>query len=529
MQKRKKIGEILLEKGFIGREDLKKALALQKNNSPHQPLGLILEEMGAINERQLAQGLGDQFNLPFVDLSRELPDPEVAKKLPEATARQCRALPLQHFQNRYLVAVEDPRNIALLDVLPGILGGEVEIAVAPAGQLKRLTNQLFSGSDDPTAVELADQILEEALLRDASDIHLEPSAEKVMVRYRVDGVLETGFSVPKAKHLSLISRFKIIAGMDIGEKRRPQDGRLKLKKDKNYDLRLATLPGYHGERLAIRILDRFSIPTLDKLGLNQHQQKKVEQTLGFRDGIFLVTGPTGSGKTTTLFSMLRVLQQENLNITTVEDPIEYILPGVSQVQVNHRIGLDFAYLLRSILRHDPDVIMVGEIRDRETAEIAVNAALTGHLVLSTLHTNDAPSAIIRLLDMGIEPYLLASTIIGIMGQRLLRRLCPDCSTREELPVWATDALEEQPLVHAKVKEARGCQGCFGTGYRGRTALAEILFPDDKLREQIVRKHSAGKLKSTAALSMEGDLKEEGWKKVERGETSLKEVLRVVPS
>ncbi len=527
MQQRKKLGKILCELGFIGQEELQKALSRQKNTSPHRQIGSILMEMGFLGERQLAQGLAVQFKLPFVDLEKELPVPAVARSLNEAKARQSRALVFDQVERTYKVAVADPTDISLLDNLRGCLGGSVEIFVGVPSEIKRMIDFVYSGKDEEKVIELADQIIHEAIRRKASDIHLEPGIEKLMIRYRVDGVLEKAFSIPKKVHPFLISRLKILAEMDIGEKRRPQDGRVKIERGGEWDLRISTLPAFQGEKMAIRILDRFTIPGLEQLGLGANQEKKLREILNLRDGIFLVVGPTGSGKTTTLFSMLRKLQEKNLNITTAEDPIEYILPAVNQIQVNPKIGLTFSTLLRSILRQDPDVIMLGEIRDEETAGIAINAALTGHLVLSTLHTHDAPSALIRLLEMGIEPYLVSSTVIGIMGQRLVRKLCPDCfhEGEKDRDYLNLGSYWEQM---DRVGEKPGCSSCYASGYRGRTAIAEILMPDDNLRELVVKKEPGVSLKKAAAGIMEESLKEAGLNKVERGETSLEEVLRVVP-
>ncbi len=529
MQRRKKLGKILCEMGFIEEEQLNKALSFQRNNSPHRLIGSILVEMGAINEKELAQALACQFDLPFVDLQQEMPVSAVARCLPEAKARQCRALVFERQGEIFKIAVADPRDISVQDNLRGTLEGEVKVYVGEDSEINRMIDLVYSGREEETVVELADRVIQEALRREASDIHLEPGGKEVLVRYRVDGVMEKGFSIPQKVHPFLISRLKVLGGMDIGEKRRPQDGRLKLERDRDRDLRLSTLPAYHGEKMAIRILDRFAIPPINKLGLEKKQEKKLRKMLELREGIFLVVGPTGSGKTTTLFSMLRELQGRNINITTAEDPIEYILPAVNQIQVNPRIGLTFASLLRSILRQDPDVIMVGEIRDGETARIAVNAALTGHLVLSTLHTHDAPSALIRLLEMGIEPYLVASTVSGIMGQRLVRRLCPDCSFRGRPDPWTQKRITSLGMEAEKIGEEVGCSSCYGTGYRGRTAVAEILFPNDDLREKVVQKKPGWELKKVSTGIMEENLRSVGLKKVERGETSLREVLRVVSS
>lgn len=524
MQRRKKLGKILCELGFISEEELKKALHRQKNTSPHRQIGSILIEMGFLSERQLAQGLAVQFKLPFVDLKKELPLSAVARSLSETKARQSRALVFDQVDRSYRVAVADPTNISLLDNLRGYLGRSVEIFVGVPSEIKDMIDFVYSGKDEEKVTELADQIIHEAIRRKASDIHLEPGMEKLMVRYRVDGVLENAFSISKNVHPFLISRLKILAGMDIGEKRRPQDGRVKIDRGGEWDLRVSTLPAYQGEKMAIRVLDRLTIPEMEYLGLEVKQENRLREILNLRNGIFLVVGPTGSGKTTTLFSMLKELQGKNLNITTAEDPIEYILPAVNQIQVNPKIGLNFAALLRSILRQDPDVIMLGEIRDEETAGIAINAALTGHLVLSTLHTHNAPSALIRLLEMGIEPYLVSSTVIGIMGQRLVRKFCPDCFPKKESNDLRTVSYWERM---DRVGEKTGCSSCYASGYRGRTAIAEVLIPDDNLREKVVQKEPGVNLKKAAAGIMEESLKEAGLKKVERGETSLEEVLRVV--
>jgi len=529
MRGRKKLGKILCEMGLITEKQLEKALHRQGEKQQHQTIGSILMEMDLINEEQLAQALACQFNLPFIDLQGELPAPETAKRIPETKARHCRALAFgeEHGGSTLLIAVADPTDISILDNLRETLNEKVEFFVGVPSEISRMIETVYSEKEEINVVEIAHRVIDDALERGASDIHIEPGGEKLSVRYRVDGVLENGFSIPKQVHPFLISRLKILAGMDIGEKRRPQDGRLKLDKPKEWDLRLSTLPAYHGEKMAIRVLDRFSVPEVKDLGFRKDQVATIRKILSFQEGIFLVVGPTGSGKTTTLFSMLRELQKGNLNITTVEDPIEYILPSINQIQVNSKIGLTFASLLRAILRQDPDVIMVGEIRDEETAKIAVNAALTGHLVLSTLHTYDAPSALIRLLEMGIEPYLVASTVIGIMGQRLVRKFCPQCENKKRELDWKRAVSSIYDLETDKVSEDMGCSSCYGTGYRGRTGIAEILIPDDGLREKVVQKKTGGELRKNAAKIMDKNIKEEGLEKVELGETSLQEVLRVV--
>jgi type II secretory ATPase GspE/PulE/Tfp pilus assembly ATPase PilB-like protein len=372
-------------------------------------------------------------------------------------------------------------------------------------------------------------IITQAVRERATDIHIEPRKTEIAVRYRVDGLLHNARLVPKHLHPAITSRLKIISGMNIAERRVPQDGRIPLNVDgKEIDLRVSTLPTIFGEKIVMRILDKSStLLSLSQLGFMHDAQLVFERIINQPYGMILITGPTGSGKTTTLYAVLRQLNSPEKNLITVEDPVEYQLTGVNQVQINPKAGLTFANSLRSILRQDPDIIMVGEIRDSETAEIAINAALTGHLVLSTLHTNDAPSAITRLVDMGIEPFLIASSLIGVTAQRLVRKICPHCKVEYTPHIDSLSFLELEIPKHVKLYRGHGCEKCQGKGYLGRTALQEVMGVDESIKTLILERASSSMIKEQARKNGMRTLLEDGWAKVLEGITTMEEVLRVV--
>lgn len=554
-----KLGTMLKEFDFITDEQLKEALEIQKTKHRDLRLGEILVDLGYLDENDLIQVLEFQMGVPHADLKKYALDPGLATILPESLARRYLAVPLELNGNKLRVALADPANVVALDDIRKATKHSIEPLIASQKEIKRAISRLYISSgpkaeevmrslqshetpveeelllindiddevEDAPVVRLANLIINQAIQERASDIHVEPWNELVKIRYRVDGILIDRMTVPKANQAALLSRLKIMANLDISERRKPQDGRINIKRgDIEWDMRVSTLPTMYGEKMAIRILDRMAIPSLDSLGFTEENEAIIRDAIKNPHGIFLVTGPTGSGKSTTLFSALKELNKPQVNITTVEDPIEYVLPGVNQVQANPRIGVTFANVLRSMLRQDPDIIMVGEIRDNETAGIAVNAALTGHLVVSTLHTNDAPSAVTRLVEMDVEPFLVGTTVVGIMAQRLVRRVCPNCRQKVELTEEEKIFLANNNFQLDFQYIGKGCSRCNHSGYRGRMGVHEILRMDRKLRQLTSKNANAEQIRDAA---LEGGMKTllmDGLEKVRGGFTSLEEVLKV---
>ncbi len=545
-KQRKKLGEMLVDAGLITTEQVNKALEFSRKNGVR--LGKALIRMNILEEPDIIKTLSKQLKIPYVDVGNILFDPEIVTLIPEAFAKKNKVIPLFLVDDTLTVAVSDPLNVYIIDDLSNIVGKKINVVISTESDIENalrnfyandsaLSDALgFSGIDTPETganekpvIKLVNNILISAVKEEASDIHLEPGKTKLRVRFRVDGVLHTHkIQIPTYLNAAVISRIKIMGDMDIAEKRSPQDGRFPLDiSGKNLDVRVSTLPTIFGEKIVLRLLDKSNILVgLDSLGIDETDYNLVLDALKTVNGIILVTGPTGSGKTTTLYSALQLLNSEDKNIITVEDPVEYQLKHVNQVQVNPQAGITFASGLRSILRQDPDIIMVGEIRDAETAEIAVQAALTGHLVLSTLHTNNAVSTISRLLDMKIEPFLLASSVRAIIAQRLVRKICPHCieaypAAEAERAVLGIRSPEEITLYHGK-----GCNFCNKTGYKGRTGLYEILRPDRKIRNLIMNRRPMDELEDAALASGFTSMRKQGIRKVLKGITSLEEVLRV---
>jgi type IV pilus assembly protein PilB len=556
----KKLGEILLTRGAVSQEDLDKALAEQ--NQTKGFLGQILLRRGVIKKRDLAAALEDQLGLPSVELSEVTLSQDLAALLPENMVRPYRAVPFDLQDGVVSVAMADPLNLSAIESMRLITGLQIKPYFAPEEDVLLAINQLFDGRtaaykaiedtsgidddeingvtvrdlermvEDAPVVRLVDSIIQGAIADGASDIHVEPRERDVRVRYRVDGVLYEMMVVPKRLQSAVISRIKIMAGMDIAERRLPQDGRIAVGANGNaYDLRVATLLTIFGEKVVMRILDKSSVVLqLEDLGFLPEQQVQVEKLVAKPYGMVLATGPTGSGKTTTLYTALNRVNRGDNNIVTIEDPVEYQLAGINQSQVNTAANITFARGLRAILRQDPDVVMVGEIRDRETAEIAVQAALTGHLVFSSLHTNDAASALPRLLDMGVEPFLIASSVIGVIGQRLVRLVCRNCKTTYRP---AADILAELGLLERAEQEeitfsrGEGCHVCGARGYRGRTGVFEVLRMGDALKRLVLEKRSALEVKEQAVREGMIVMQECGLRKVLAGTTSPEEVMRVV--
>ncbi|MTI60886.1 MAG: type II secretion system protein GspE [Firmicutes bacterium] len=552
---RLKLGELLVNFNFVTEKQLQEAMKVQQETDKR--LGQILIDLNYLKEKDLIQVLEFQLGIPHVDLSNYIINPRLADYIPENIARRHNVIPLEVRKNKLRVAMSDPTDLVAIDDLELTSGMRVESCIAAAKLIKKAINTIYSMDKGDTAeifdsldsyqdkqepeldqlkemvedapiVKLSNLIITQALQMRASDIHIEPQEQEVRVRYRIDGVLREEMTPPKYTQAALISRFKIIADLDITRRRIPQDGRITMNvKGVKLDMRVSTLPTVFGEKLVIRLLNKDdSLLDINKLGFSDDNYSCFKALIEQPHGILLVTGPTGSGKSTTLFAALNYLNSVTKNIVTVEDPVEYQIKGINQIQADPRTGLTFASTLRSILRQDPDIIMIGEIRDKETAQIAVRAALTGHLVLSTLHTNDAVSSITRLIDMGIPPYLVSSTLIGVVAQRLLRRLCSSCKEKKFLLEEEKEILGIEEL-DAAVYQARHCDKCSSTGYRGRLAVHEVLVVDDKLKKMLSKGIMEDELKKYAVSHGMTTLHQDGVIKVKQGLTSIDELMRVI--
>jgi type IV pilus assembly protein PilB len=556
-RKPKQLGQILLEEGLLTQEQLDRALE-QHRNTP-KSLGRVLIDLGFIRERDLVKALAQQVGLDFVDLSEFPIEAAATTLLPEALSRRYRALPIAERDGKLLVAMSDPANVYTLDDIRTVTGRDVQPVVATASdveqaiqkystlgeEVEQLASEAASAADvgedaadveaaieDAPIVKLVNAIMTQAVSDRASDVHIEPTEKDVRVRFRVDGVLHEVMHSPKNIQNGLLSRLKVMADLNIAERRVPQDGRIGMKvANRQLDLRVATLPTVYGEKIVIRILDKSQgLLQLTDLGFHPDAFKRFEVAYRKPYGAILVTGPTGSGKSTTLYATLNVLNEIDRNIITVEDPVEYRLHGVNQIQVNNKAGLTFASALRSILRADPDIVLIGEIRDRETAMISIEAALTGHLVLSTLHTNDAPSAMTRLTEMEVETFLVASAVDCVIAQRLARKLCERCR--------APYVPERHELIEAGVPESRldsvdqlfrpaGCSACANTGYRGRMGLYEVMPVTEEIERMTVERASSDAMRTVAIQQGMLTLRDDGIDKTLRGLTSLEEIARVV--
>jgi len=550
-----RLGDLLVNAGAISEKQLQSALMEQQLTNLR--LGEILIKNGFLTERQLAEALSSQLKLPMVTLARYRPMIEALRMVPENVARRLDLLPLAVLDNnRLFIAMADPLNIISIDEVRMLTGMEVDVGVAIPSEIRRDMDSFYSvrgnvddaiveivdmsaaeemrrdfdaaaeaSVDDAPVVKLVNGLLDQAVRESASDLHIEPFEKSSRVRYRVDGNLFDALDFPRNLHPAVISRLKIMANMDISEKRRPQDGRILLKfQERKVDLRVSSLPTVFGEKMVMRVLDQASSAVgLERIGLLEEDRGLLDGIIGRTYGMMLVTGPTGSGKSTTLYSVLERINEPESNLITVEDPVEYMIPGINQVQINERAGLTFADALRSILRQDPDKIMVGEIRDTETAQLAVRAALTGHLVLSTLHTNDAPSAVIRLNDMGVAPFLISSSVIGVIAQRLVRKLCPACK----------EAFEPGPNVcreygipeGSRIYKAVGCEQCRWSGYKGRTAVFQMMSINDEIRRLIAEQAQAREIENAALRNGMRSLRDAGLLKVLEGVSSMEEVLQ----
>ncbi|MEY4774303.1 MAG: Type secretion system protein [Planctomycetota bacterium] len=540
------LGETLVQRGLLTPDQHREASTLQRTGN------LRLEEavvrLGYADEAAVTRVVASLEGLPYVDLDKGRIAPEVLARVPKEMAVEQGLLPVLEKAGKLVVAIDDPGKRILLDQLRFVLGMEVAAALATPSGLKRAISKAHGESDeaslakamrseaadgdgDAPIVRLVQRTFKDALEQRASDIHVEPSRSGVRVRFRVDGMLRDHALHPMHLHAPLVSRLKIMGAMDIAEKRKPQDGRIELALDgRGIDVRCSILPSAYGESIVMRLLDRSrSLISLRDLGFDEEDYAWFRRTIKRPNGIVLVTGPTGSGKTTTLYAALSELNRPDVKIITAEDPVEYHIQGLNQVQVNSRIGLSFARILKAMLRAAPNIILVGEIRDSETAEIAIQAALTGHLVFSTLHTNDAPSALTRLVDIGVKPFLVSASVQAVIAQRLVRRLCRDCAQPYSPTAGELSALGLDPRAAGTVqfKRARGCRTCEGTGYRGRVGLFELMEMDSSIREQVFQGASLDQIRAAAIASGRmRTLLVDGARKVARGDTSTTEVVRV---
>jgi len=562
MSSQEKLGELLVREKLISLQDLKKAQSEQQKSGGN--LGYALAKLGILSEKEITTFLSQQYKVPAIELSEYEIDESVVKLITKDIALKYKVLPIARVGSSLILAMADPSNLNAIDDIKFLTGYNVEpVVTSEAGLLAAIEQHyqekfdygqvlsdfdetgiefgeeeeevnvadLEKESSDAPVVKLVNMIIFNAIKKEASDIHIEPYEKFFRIRYRIDGVLQEEMQPPLKLKNAIISRIKIMSSLDIAERRLPQDGRIKLKigKEKEMDFRVSTLPTLYGEKVVLRILDKSSLQLdMTKLGFEPGPLEKFKSAIYQPYGMVLVTGPTGSGKTTTLYSALTELNKITHNISTAEDPVEYNLPGINQVQMHEEIGLNFATALRSFLRQDPDIIMVGEIRDYETAEIAVKAALTGHLVLSTLHTNDAPSTITRLLNMGVEPFLVTASVNLIMAQRLVRKLCPQCKKPVEI---GKRALIAAGFSESEVEEFQpygpvGCKACAKTGYKGRVALYEVMPFVEELKEMVLQGASSSELKAEAVRRGMDTLRRAGLNKVKEGLTSLDEVMRV---
>ncbi len=550
MTQRQLLGQILVEMSVCTTEQVQRGIAHQKNRS--MKIGEALVDLGFATERDVSRALCKQWKLPFVDLEKAKLPEALVSTLAANIVKDYRVIPVQKSGNKLVVAIADPLEIATLDNLRFLLNLELQCALATPSGLRKAMSEYYGigdsggasaldtgpedeyegedvSGDDAPVVRLVHKILRNALDERASDVHVEPLAGRLRIRYRIDGRCREIENPPKHLQGPILSRLKLMAAMDIAEKRKPQDGRIKMKlAGREIDFRVSALPAYHGESLVLRILDKEQgLVGLQELGFDPDDHARFQTMIKRPNGIFLVTGPTGSGKTTTLYAALKELNRPDVKILTAEDPIEYNLVGINQCQVQRAIGLDFPRILRAMLRQAPNVILVGEIRDIETAEIAIQASLTGHLVFSTLHTNDAPSALTRLVDMGVKPFLVSTSVMAVMAQRLVRKLCQECREpyEPELSELRSVGLAPEAIKGRSIYRAVGCSKCAQEGYRGRMGIFEIFQMDATLREMTFRGASTQEIRKQAQASGGmNSLQRDGVRKVLSGLTTIDEVL-----
>jgi len=563
------VADIVKEVSKVSPEQLRQALEVQKET--REPLAQVLVNMGAITEKEKARVLGRQWGVPFVDLGERQVDKDLLKLIPHHLLQRWRAAPIDRNGNRLVVAMVNPLDVYAIDQMRLVAGCDIESVIATADDINAALGQSLSAReeigaaleemkdeiggdssdvqfeaskqeeevsvdqlremlDDAPVVRLANLIVRQAIREKASDIHIQPEANRVRIRFRIDGILHDVMTVPKKVQAPLVSRIKVMADLDIAEKRAAQDGRISLRvAGREFDFRVSTNPGVNGEKVVMRVLDKRGIQVqLHQLGIPATMMDDFDNLINRSYGIVAVTGPTGSGKSTTLYSVLNTINSPEKNILTIEDPVEYQLPGLTQTAVNARAGVTFATALRTFLRQDPDIILVGEMRDPETALIATEAALTGHLVFSTLHTNDAPTAIARMIEMGVEPFLIASSVIGVLAQRLVRVICPECKESYAPPVEAFRRLNlSVDTDTVTFYRGRGCDRCRHTGYRGRIGIFELMPVSDVTRELILRRAPTHEIRQHALDSGMITLQQDAMQKTLEGVTTMEEALRVV--
>ncbi|RKY44562.1 MAG: type II secretion system protein GspE [Candidatus Omnitrophota bacterium] len=557
---RERLKELILKKEGINKEEV---LRLFKESKDLIDFRKKLQEANLLKEEEYCQFLSQETGLVYFDLSKFKIDKSQVGLIPQELAYKYQVLPISKIKNAITLACSDPPDLLVLDDLRLKLGSDIDLVLVKPSQIRIVLEEVYkkespehflgtlessmdnqaevvgeeeavigydvvAESSKPPIVRVVDLVISEALNRRASDIHIEPEEDRIKIRYRIDGVLHEAFSLPKKNQNAIIARLKIMSSLNITESRIPQDGRFKVRlENKEVDFRVSSLPTKYGEKFVLRALDKSNLSIgLEKLGFSERPRQLFEEALKKPFGILLVTGPTGSGKSTTLYSIINHLNTPQRNIITIEDPVEYQIEGITQIQVYPEIGLTFANCLRAVLRQSPDIIMVGEIRDSETADIAIKASLTGELILSTLHTNDSVGAITRLVDMGVEPYLLASSLVMTSAQRLCRKICPQCKTSYKV---SQKVLEKLGLKDKDIDFyiGKGCPSCRGTGYLGREAVLEVLLVDDKIKEMIVSKETEEKIASYACKELDfRTLREDALDKAFRGVTSLKEVFRI---
>jgi len=559
---RKPLGQLLLDKGLLKPEQLDRALEEQRRSNHQKLLGEVLVELRLCTEDQITEALAHAYGVPYARISPRVADPKVIAVLPKDFLEKHGVLPLFLIEGTLTVAVPEPANVFLVEEIERICGYVVQVVAATVRDIKAtlqaylpnesvfviddiiddvnpeeftvldqpvqdITNLEQVAGDSPV-IKLVNYCIYTAVKEGASDIHIEPGDNMLRIRYRIDGRLHEKLRPPFQMHPAVTSRIKIMAGMDISERRLPQDGGIHVLMDKRpIDLRVSTMPAKTGEKVVIRIIDNEKASVnLEKLGFGYDTLKQWRKLISLPNGILLVTGPTGSGKSTTLYASLQEMNSDDINICTVEDPVEYNLAGINQFQVNDKAGFTFANALRALLRQDPDVLMVGEIRDPETAKIAVQASLTGHLVFSTLHTNDAPSAITRLFNIGIEPYLVGASVVGVMAQRLVRKLCQSCKEAYEPTINERRQLEKTTTEIGALYRAKGCPRCRSLGYAGRIGIYELFVPGDEMIDRISQGAPLNELRDLARNTGMKPLRVDGIEKVKAGITTLEEVYRV---
>lgn len=558
---RQRLGDILIASGLIDVAKLEEGLALQRAEG--KKLGRVFVDKGWLTEDQLLDALSVQLGVPVVHLADLVVDPQTPLLVPEKLARRHNFLAVESRDDAVVIATSDPLNVQGIDDVRLMTGKDVELYLCREAEVKSALDEYFGSAEsfskllegeaglelvkDETdfsktgegeaeeneVIKLVNLVILEALKNRASDVHLEPFEKDFFIRQRIDGVLQKMPSPPRRLQNALVSRIKVMADLNIAETRLPQDGRIKLRlAGKEVDLRVSCLPTMFGESTVLRVLDRgATILGLEQLGMNDEIRAKAEKIVANPNGVIIVTGPTGSGKTSSLYAFIQKRLTPEEKFITVEDPVEYELDGLVQVQVREKVGLTFAAALRSILRQDPDIVLIGEIRDVETAEIAIQASLTGHLVLTSLHTNDAAGSITRLIDMGIEPFLLTSTILGICGQRLIRTICPVCKEPYQPDPKALGMLVPKGLdtAHMTFFHGRGCPDCAGTGHKGRTGIFELLMLDESIQNLVLEKAPSNVIMAKARTIGMHTMAEDGWLKVTAGITTIEEVLRVAPA